>query len=207
MINISDMYAFPEDHKKLRARIRSYERKLEKEKEEFGFCRDGSGKRYLLGPLYMLMGDIDGAIKSFKWFEAAFPDDTGEPYQYLCWILALYKINDIKEAKKKALETIFQNLYLIPHLLQIKQEEYKMWHSSNLAEIEHAEYLPAEFIDLWDEKALEWLKQFYHDNKTQEIIKEYVILNTKLNDLSPGIERSELCNKINELEVSSVDSI
>ncbi len=201
------MYAFPEDHKKLRARIRSYERKLEKEKEEFGFCRDGSGKRYLLGPLYMLMGDIDGAIKSFKWFKTAFPEDIGEPYQCLCWTLALYKINNINEAKKKALETIFQNLYLIPHLLQIKQDEYKMWHGSNWAEIEYAEYLPAEFIDLWDEKALEWLKQFYHDNKTQEIIKEYVILNTKLNDLPPGIERSELCNKINELEVSSVDSI
>ncbi len=66
MINISDMYTFPEDPKKLRTRIRSYERKLEKEKEEFNYCRDGSGKRYLLGPLYMLMGDIDGAIKSLN---------------------------------------------------------------------------------------------------------------------------------------------
>jgi len=63
---------------------------LKKELDE-GYGGDGYGKRYLLGPLYMLMGDIDGALVSFDWYEAAYPDDGGEPYQYLTWALALFR--------------------------------------------------------------------------------------------------------------------
>ena len=43
------MRLFPDDPKKIRARIRSYERSLRKEQEEHGFIRDGYGKRHLLG--------------------------------------------------------------------------------------------------------------------------------------------------------------
>ena len=42
-------FDIPTDHKKIRARIRSYERKLEKDIIEFGgMAGDGYGKRYLL---------------------------------------------------------------------------------------------------------------------------------------------------------------
>lgn len=63
------MSLFPDTPKKIKARIRSYERKLQKEKEEHNFVNDGYGKRYLLGPLYMLMDDIEGALQSYAWFE------------------------------------------------------------------------------------------------------------------------------------------
>ncbi len=69
---------FPEDPKKTRAKIKRYERLLKKEYEEHGFYRDGYGKRYLLGPLYMLMGDIEGAVSFYDWFEKTFPLDTGD---------------------------------------------------------------------------------------------------------------------------------
>ena len=35
------------EEQKIRSRLRSYERKLEKEKKEHGFYRDGAGKRDL----------------------------------------------------------------------------------------------------------------------------------------------------------------
>lgn len=44
------MSFFPTDPKKIRARIRSYERKLQKELDETGMIHDGYGKRYLLWP-------------------------------------------------------------------------------------------------------------------------------------------------------------
>ena len=44
------------DKQKIRSRLRSYERKLEKEKKEHGFYRDGAGKRYQIGP----QADDDG---------------------------------------------------------------------------------------------------------------------------------------------------
>ena len=50
------------DKQKIRARLRSYERKLQKEKEQYGFYRDGAGKRYQVGPHYMLLGDNEGAL-------------------------------------------------------------------------------------------------------------------------------------------------
>ncbi len=33
------------EEQKIRSRLRSYERKLQKEKKEYGFYRDGEGKR------------------------------------------------------------------------------------------------------------------------------------------------------------------
>ena len=67
------MFQFPKDPKKIRARIRRYERALRKEYERHGFIGDGFGKRYLLGPMYLIMGDLAGALRSFGWFEEVFP--------------------------------------------------------------------------------------------------------------------------------------
>ncbi len=54
-------------------------RKLRKEKTEHGFYDDGAGKRYQIGPHYMLLDDNDGALGAFQWFEKEFPDDVGVP--------------------------------------------------------------------------------------------------------------------------------
>ena len=79
------MYDFPQDPKKIRARIRRYERALRREQASYGFINDGGGQRYLLGLLYLLMGDTAGALQSFAWFAQTFPDDGCDPVQYLCW--------------------------------------------------------------------------------------------------------------------------
>jgi len=113
---MGDMYEFPKDPKKIKERIRRYERALKAEVQTFGMLDDGAGKRYLLGPLYMLMGDLRGALASFAWFEQACPDDTGEPFQYLCWSLALYRSGKLEAASKKLRRTMLMNLYLLPHL-------------------------------------------------------------------------------------------
>ena len=47
---MSSMYDIPKTPQKIRERIRRYERKLRKEKEESGMIHDGAGKRYFLGP-------------------------------------------------------------------------------------------------------------------------------------------------------------
>ena len=42
------------EEQKIRSRLRSYERKLQNEKQEHGFYRDGAGRRYLIGPHYTI---------------------------------------------------------------------------------------------------------------------------------------------------------
>ena len=54
---------FPTTAKGLLDRIRRYERLLRKELNS-GHGGDGYGKRFWLGPMYMLLGDVDGALKS-----------------------------------------------------------------------------------------------------------------------------------------------
>ncbi len=89
------------ENQKIRSRLRSYERKLEKEKKEHGYYHDGAGKRYQIGPHYMLLGGNDGALAASEWFEKEFPDDIGVPDHFLCWSLALYRSgNEIGAAKK-----------------------------------------------------------------------------------------------------------
>ena len=82
-----------------------------------------TGALKLLGPLYLLMGDVVGAVKSFDWFEQTFPDDIGEPVHFLCWTLALDRSGDTAQAVQRLRQTMLSNLYLIPHLLGREQAE------------------------------------------------------------------------------------
>ena len=89
------------EQQKIRSRLRRYERALQKEKKEYGYYHDGAGKRYQIGPHYMLLGDDEGALAAFEWFEKEFSDDVGEPGHLLCWSLALHRAgNEVGAAKK-----------------------------------------------------------------------------------------------------------
>lgn len=54
------MFNIPKDNKKIKAQIHRYERALKKELDEYGCYDDGAGKRYMLGPLYLILGDVAG---------------------------------------------------------------------------------------------------------------------------------------------------
>ena len=128
--------------------------RLKYEKRTFGSIDDSAGARYLLGPLYLLRDDVDGSLKSFKWFEKNFPDDSGEPFHYLCWALAYYRSGQLKKAEDKLIQTMLLNLYLIPHILGDDQPVYDIWHGSNMDEKGYLDYLPGEYKGLWDDAAL-----------------------------------------------------
>jgi len=196
------MYEFPREPKRIAERIKRYERALRKEHEKFGFISDDSGKRYLLGPLYMLLGDTAAAVRSLEWFEKAFPDDRGEPFQYLCWALALYRSGDIGGASRKLLQTMLLNLYLIPHLLGIPQGELDIWHGSNWAEKGYLEYAPPELFRLWDHQALEWAKETYQSPKFRQVRARYVEIHEQLRHEPVGPRRSQLVQEAFELEAS-----
>jgi hypothetical protein len=194
------MYQFPKEPKKIRERIRRYERGLRKEHEKFGFIHDGFGKRYLLGPLYMILGDTPGAIKSFEWFEKTFPDDVGEPFQYLCWTLALYRSGDLEAAAQKLRQTMLSNLYLIPHLLGSEQKDLDIWHASNSEQKDYVEYAPHEILGLWDEEALQWVNETYHSPEFRQIRERYIEIYKQLKSEPPGLKRSQLVEEAFRLQ-------
>jgi tetratricopeptide (TPR) repeat protein len=191
---------FPKDPKKIRARIRRYERELRKEYETFGAFDDSYGKRYLLGPLYLLMGNLDGALQSYAWFDKNFPDDVGDPMQYLCWTLALYRANDLDGAKRKLRETMLLNLYLIPHLLGIEQDEIDMWHGTNTAWKEHLDYIPPVIFSLWDDDARQWARETYQSDDMRQVRERYIEIHHQLQTETEYEKRVQLVKEASQLK-------
>jgi hypothetical protein len=189
------MSTFPDNPKKIKERINRYERELRREHQTHGFISDGYGKRYLLGPLYLALDDLSGALASFQWFEQTFPDDMGDPLHYLCWTLALYRSGDTAGAALKLRQTMFSNLYLIPHLLGLPQETLDIYHGSNLDEKDYLQYVPPEIWALWDEPALQWAGETYGSPEFQRVRVRYITIHKQLKHESPGPRRSELVDE------------
>ncbi|OIO95445.1 MAG: hypothetical protein AUK03_05485 [Anaerolineae bacterium CG2_30_64_16] len=189
------MFQFPKEPRKIKERISRYERELRKEYKKFGFISDGYGKRYLLGPLYLILGDLPRAIRSFEWFEHTFPGDIGEPFHCLCWTLALYRSGNMTGASLKLRQTMLSNLYLIPHLLGLAQDKLNIWHGSNLAEKDYLQYTPPEIWALWDEPALRWAKETYESPEFCRIRARYIEIYEQLGSEPPGPKRSQLVSE------------
>jgi hypothetical protein len=193
------MYQFPKEPKKIRGRITRYERELRKEYEKYGSISDDFGKRYLLGPLYLILGDLAGAIRSFEWFEQTFSGDMGEPFHALCWTLALYRSGDTAGATRKLRQTMLSNLYLIPHLLGVEQEILDMWHGSNTEQKGYLQYAPPEIWELWDQPALQWANKAYHSAELCQVRARYIEINKQLKTEPVGPRRSQLVKEMFEL--------
>jgi hypothetical protein len=186
------MSIFPTDPKKIQAAITRYEKALQTEKRRYGAVHDGGGIRYLLGPLYLLKGDLEGALRSFAWFDRTFPDDIGEPEQYLCWTLALYQAGSIQEAADKLLQTALMNLYLIPRLIGKEEAPLDMWLGSNMESSEYLQYIRPELWQLWDQAALEWAAEVYQSEQFQQIRARYIEIRRQLKHESVGPQRTAL---------------
>lgn len=199
------MYQFPKGPKKIRERIARYERELLKEYNTYGAIDDSSGKRYLLGPMYLLAGDLSEAIRSFEWFEQTFPDDMGEPAHLLCWALALYHSGDTAKASRKLLHAMLSNLYMIPHLLGQEQNQLDIWHSSNFEGKDYVQYVPPEIWALWDEAALQWAQETYNKPGFRQARARYIEIFKQLLSEPRGPGRDRLVNEAFELQRVELD--
>ena len=174
------------EQQKIRSRLRSYERKLHQEKKKYGYYHDGAGKRYQIGPHYMLLGDNDGALGAFEWFEREFDDDIGKPDHSLCWSLALYRSGNEIGAAKKLRQAMLSNLYLVPHLLGAPISELDIWHGSSDAEPSHAEHVSEAYLQLWTEAERGWASRLYHSPGFQSVRARYVEISRLLDTTPPG---------------------
>ena len=201
------MYNLPTEPRKIKERIRRYERAFKKDELEYGFIRDGYGKRYLLGLLYLVLNDTEGAYKSYEWFEETFPDDAGEPLCYLCWTLTLYRKGDTDSASNKLIQTMLQNLYLIPHLLGLNPQRFDIWHSSNYEDIEYLHYLSPVILELCSKGELTWINEQYHSQKFKAIRDKYIDIHRQLKTEPRGSKRTELVEQTSKLENLDFNSL
>jgi hypothetical protein len=193
---------FPKEKKKIIERINRYERSLKTEKRKFGSFDDGYGKRYLLGPLYILAGDLDGAIKHYKWFEKNFDDDSGEPIHRLCWVLAFYRSRNTEEARKSLMRVMLINLYIIPKLIGIEQKKIKGWYGCNWEWKEYLEGIPQEIWKLWNSEEISWAKDLYFSESFTNMRNRYIEINKQLEKEPVGKVRSRLVEEASKLRDS-----
>jgi hypothetical protein len=186
------MNTFPTTPQKIKAAITRYEKALQDEKQRYGGIHDGGGARYLLGPLYLLQGDLKGTLRSFAWFTKTFPDDIGEPGQYLCWTLALYRSGSPEKAADKLLQTALMNLYLLPRLLGEEEPPDDIWLGSNLESRQYLQYIPPPLWQLWDQAALDWAAEVYRSEQFQKIQSRYIEIQRQLKSEPVGPKRSAL---------------
>lgn len=160
--------------KRFRDRANRLSRELLSEKRRSGYLSDGSGRRYRIGPLYALAGNLESALKHYKWFEKNCSDDVGEPFHYLWWALTLYRLGHRESANSRLLETMVRNLYLLPHLVGSLAARQDMWHSSNWDEPDYISQISKEFLpQLSDDERL-WVKQQLESPLFQRVKDEYV---------------------------------
>ncbi len=183
-----------------KARLKSHERRLRKEKEEHGFYRDRTGKRYELGPGYMLLGDDGGAFESFRWFDQEFPDDIGEPGHLLCWSLALHRAGDPVAATRKLRQTMLSNLYVVPHLLGEPITKLDIWHGSNWEEPDYLAVIPGAYWSLWTAQEIaSGAANLYRSPEFTSVRARWIDIGRALLTTPRGPDRIQLVMEMHEL--------
>ncbi len=183
---------FPTDPKKIRDTIRRYERAFKGPHYD-----DGPGKRFLLGPLYLLMGDTPGALRSYEWYGKKFPDDVPEAFNHLCWVLTLLKSEKMDSAKTKLRELIFENLYAIPIFLGEKPKQYPFRHGSNWSELSYIVEGPCdEIFSLWNDSEKSWIRAEWENSSLKDDIANFIELHKVLDNTKSIEERGKILKQV-----------
>ena len=193
---MASMVDIPSDPKKIRARLRSYERKLAEEKKRFGAYDDGAGKRYFVAPLYLLLGDQAGALKSFAWYEHEFPDDMGDAGHYLCWALALLRSGNEGGAKTRLRCAMLENRYVLPKLLGLGPDEGGIQPDREGLALMYLEGIPDAYYALWSDGEKAWAASQFMSDTWAMLRARFFEIEALLESEPRGPRRTALVNEL-----------
>jgi len=147
---------------------------------------DNQGARYVVGPLYQLAGNREGALEAYRDYAEQYPDDRGDPHHTFCWGLALYRGDEPAAALDRWREGFFQNLYVAPLLLDEPAPETDIWHSTNLEYPSYAEQYVDLYGTLWDRDpdARPVLHRLWHDPDTRTHVDRWLEMGQTLDALA-----------------------
>jgi hypothetical protein len=198
------MYHFPTDPKKIKQRIRRYERSLRKDNPLHG---DGYGKRFLLGPLYLMLGNVQDTLDHYTWYQNTYPNDGGYALNFLCWAITLFRHGDMVEAEMKIIKTILSNIHLIPFILGHKIPSLDSWEGRYYNELFEIEDFPHEILEYITSEEMEWIEALYNSPKLTIIRKKYIENDDQLQNLPRGEKRTKLCHELFAIRALDFDGI
>ncbi len=186
------MSDIPETEKQIKAKITSYKTAFNKEKKMHGWISDGYGKRYLMFPLHLVLGDGKKAKEYIEWYDNEFPDDIGEPIQQICRALIHYRLGETEQATVALAKTMLMNIYFIPQLLGEKVPELDIRHCSNLEYHDYFKYVSQRLYDNIEDEEFEWMFDTFMSAEFQDILREFIRLRKAQNNANTVEERSAL---------------
>ena len=163
----------PEKIKRYRERANRAKRELLKEKQQYGHINDGSGKRYLAPVYYVLAGDNDKALAFYRWFEAEFDDDIGEPVFDLYWALAEFRAGNTAQARYRLQIAMLNNLYLLPFLFNKPIDKLDIWHWSNRTDSRYLSEIQ-EYLHEPTPAERQWIEVEYNSQPLTALRQEYI---------------------------------
>ncbi|MDM7919279.1 MAG: tetratricopeptide repeat protein, partial [Methanosarcina sp.] len=146
---------------------------------------DNQGVRYHIAPLFLLKGDLTGALREFEWYEKNYGGDIPIPDYLLNWGLAFFKAKMYVRAAEKFRMTILWNPYLIRLVIGEHPEELPIWHSINTMTLDYAYEYFQDYALLWigQDEAINFLRFFWEDREIQQDFKEWVKLRTEVKSI------------------------
>jgi tetratricopeptide (TPR) repeat protein len=148
---------------------------------------DNQGVRYLIGPAYHQMGDLEEAI---RWYE----DNGDDPVNLYNYGLALIQQNKLEKAARVLIDAIFSNPYVAPMLIGDKLLKRDWWHGINWSEPNYAEDYVTEYISWWkkEELPLEFLGLVWTNREVQQSLRDFIATRRAMNKVRIGEDRVSL---------------
>jgi len=148
---------------------------------------DNQGVRYLIGPLYHQLGDLEEAA---KWYER----NGDDPYNLYNYGFALIQLNKLEKAARILIFAIFSNPYIAPMLLDDKLPKRDWWHSISWAEPEYAEEYMIEYSSWWEreELPLYFLRTVWNFREVQQDLNAFIATRRAMKKAKNGDERVSL---------------
>lgn len=147
---------------------------------------DNQGIRYLIGPLYQLAGDLEGALKAYDRFSKDYGEDDGDPHHSFCWGLAIYESGDREHAVTKWRRACFENIYIAPLLLRepLPPEDIRLF--TNLMWPDHAQEYIGLYGDLWKRspQGLACLRRLWNNPQMRTDVARWLRIGRDLKELS-----------------------
>ena len=148
---------------------------------------DNQGVRYLMGPIYHQMGNLEEAA---GWYER----NGDDPHNLYNYGLALIQQKKLEKAARILIFAIFANPYIAPMLLRDKLPKRDWWHGISWAEPEYGEDYMIEYSSWWEreELPLVFLSTVWNSGEVQRNLKDFIATRRAMKKAKSGEDRVSL---------------
>jgi len=148
---------------------------------------DNQGARYLLGPVYHQMRNLEAAT---QWYE----QNGNDPQNLYNYALALIQQNKLDKAARILIFAIFANPYVAPMLLKEKLPRSDWWYDTSWAESEYADDYVSEYRSWWEKEDLPlvFLRAVWGSWEVQRNLNDFIATRRAMKKAKSGEERVSL---------------